>query len=116
QRAERDIVGRHHRAHHADAAQYLRYQELIEIEVAGDPGHLVGTEREDDETARDDVAQVEKLHQPADHRRHEEHGDARDEHGLADHHGAVAAHLGEIARIDIGQSVQTDADAELQHA
>ena len=34
------------------AAQDLRQQQLVEIVVAGDPGHLVGAEREDDEAER----------------------------------------------------------------
>ena len=34
QRAERNGVGRHHREHHADAAQDLRQQQFVEIVVA----------------------------------------------------------------------------------
>ena len=55
-------------------------------------------------------------HQPPHDRRGEEHGDARDEHGLADHQRAVAAHFGEIARIHVGQAVKADADAERDQA
>ena len=68
------------------------------------------------EAGRDDVAHVDLHHQPADDRRRQEHGDAGDEHGLADHQRAVAAHFGEIARIDVGQAVQADADAERDQA
>ena len=101
---------------HADAAQHLRDEQLPEIIVPGDPRHLVRADRKGDQAERDDQAHVDDRHQPPDDRRDQEHGDAGDANGLADHQRAVAAHLGEIARIDVGQAVEADADAELQEA
>ncbi len=57
QRAERDVVGGHHRAHHADAAQDLRQQRLLEIVVMRDPCHLVRADRERERPEGDHVAQ-----------------------------------------------------------
>jgi hypothetical protein len=46
----------------------------------------------------------------------DEHHQARDEHGLADHQRVVTAHLGQIHRVQIGQAVKPDTQHEGEQA
>ena len=116
ERAERGVGDRDHRAHQADAAENLRPEQLPEIPVLGHVVHLEGAEREQQEAAGQQEARVVFRGQPADERRGEEHREPGDEHRLADHQRIVAAHLGEIDRIEIGEPIEPDAEHEGEHA
>ena len=116
ERAERHIGDRHHGEHQADPAQDLRHEQLPEIEVLGEVAHLPGAGRERHEPEHQHEARIDLVHEPADDRRAHEHGDAGDEHGLADHERVVAADAREIERIEIGEAVEPDPEHEREHA
>ena len=116
QRAERYVGDRHDGKHHAEAAQHLRHEQLPKLPVFCQPGHLPIAERDHGETERQHQPRIDLGHEPADQRRGQKHGGAGYEQGLADHQRVEAADLAEIDRIEIGETVQADAEHKGEHA
>ena len=98
QRAERDVVDRDHRQHQPDAAQDLRHEQLPEVPVLRE---VTSSARCRARRAGSRSISIRRgsillrISMPGDRRR-DEHGEAGDEHRLADHQRVVAADPREI--------------------
>jgi hypothetical protein len=85
-------------------------QTSSQIPIAGDVGHQPAANGEAQEARGQHEARVDLGRQAPGDRRREKHGKARDEHGLADHPCVVAADLSEIEQVEIGQTIEADAE------